>query len=524
VSKKKNLVLAVAIAMSGWVVQAGLAFAQTAPAQSDMVDRFYRGRAVVNAAAQAAGGAQALRGITAISYVAVGDVSNDIQGYRAKNIGNPETDGAQRVVSKFDFAGSRFHQLIQQSFKSGMDSEFATIWRGGTQYALRYVSHEYTEQANAPSPFGPGGPVMVASRWVPPIVLSRALQNFRSISWAGEGAVAGEAADIVEMSFDEATRFRVYVTKSDRKVRRVEAVAPDPVSADDVSVAEFSGDQTVSGVVFPARIVASRRGAPTLKLALRNVEVNPKFADTDFAPPAEFKLVKEDAQVKTTQVAGRVYEVSGLAGGTYQVPFVVMDDFVVAYEAPLGVGPTRQVMGEIKKVAGDKPIKYVVISHFHNDHSGGVGAYADAGVTVLSSEENRQVLLQYAQARSQFQGQEGRRPDVTVKFEAVPEGGFEIVDKAGGKLRVIDFAGNSHVEHMLALHDPQSRVVMGADHYIPAVLWNPTFEKFASWLRDEDNAVDMVTGVHHRPISRADLLQKASSRKGETKRRVKWPK
>lgn len=494
-----------------------------APARGEMVDRFYRGRAVIMEAVQAAGGAQALRAMTAISYVAAGDVSNDIQGYSAARIGNPGRDGGLRVVSRLDFSGARFYQLIQQHYDSGYDSAFATIWRAGTQYAPRWVPRDYTQTENAPSPFAAGGPVMVASRWLPPVILQRALQNFRSVAWVGEGALAEGPADIVELSFDEATRFRVHVARASHLIRRVEAIAPDPIVADDVSIAELGGEQTIAGLVFPTEIRALRRGAPTQSLRLTDIAINPTFADADFSPPEGFTLAPAETQVHATQISGRVYEVSGLAGGTYQVPFVVMDDFVVAYEAPLGIAQTRQVIAEIRRVAGDKPIRYVVISHFHADHAGGVGAYVEAGATVLSSAENEAVLRTYAASnRPQFQGQEGPRSDLTMQFQAVPENGYDIVDGAGSRLRIVDFAGTSHVDHMLALFDPATGVFMGADHYIQAVLWNPSFERTARWVRNNGD-VGTLLGVHVRPMSRADYLGAAQSRRGEPRSgRIVW--
>ena len=67
-------------------------------ARPDMVDRFYRGRAVVNAAVAATGGAQAIRGVVGLSYVVQGDLSNDIQGYAASRVGDPARDGSLRVL------------------------------------------------------------------------------------------------------------------------------------------------------------------------------------------------------------------------------------------------------------------------------------------------------------------------------------------------------------------------------------------------------------------------------------------
>jgi glyoxylase-like metal-dependent hydrolase (beta-lactamase superfamily II) len=490
---------------------ASLALAQTgAPPPDDLVDRFSKGRAVIAKAVQAAGGAQALRGLNAVSYTLEGDIFNDIQGHSPLRIGNPERDSRQRIVNRIDWAGSRFSQTVTQTAESGFNSRFATIWREGTSWSPRWIPRDYVQTGNSPSPFQAAGAVMVSSRWLPPVILKRALQNQRSVNWIASGLIGAEATDIVDFSFDEATRFRLHVIQASGRIARVETLAPDPVSADDASIADFEGDQVVAGLHFPTRIRASRRGFVNQDFAMSAVTVNPVFAPADFAVPDGFtRLPDSPAQLKTTQVSGRVYEISGLAGGNYQVPFVVMDDFVVAYDAPLGIPQTRQVIAEIRKVAGSKPIRYVVVSHFHADHAGGVGAYAEEGTKILSSANSRAVLEAYARNnRSRLQGQEGPKSDLAISFEAIPPGGKTLLDAKGSKLEIVDLAGERHVDHMFALFDPQSRVLMTADHYIEAVSWNPTFARTANWVKNE-RRVDTLLGVHIRPLSRAELLARA---------------
>ena len=497
---------------------AGLARPPEPPAiraSSDLVDRFVRGSEAILAAVEAAGGAQALRGMTGLCYALQGGVYNDIQGFSAARIGDPVRDSVQRIENCLDIKGARFAQTVEQKAESGFDSRFGLYWRDGVQIASRAVSAEYNRTENSPSPFGAAGAFMVSSRWLPPVILQRALQNLRSAAWIAEGKVDDSPADIVEFSFDEQVRFRLYITRDRRAIRRVETMAPDPLSGDDASIAFLSGAQTIGGVVFPERVIALRRGAPNQDFAMRDIMVNPSLDDTEFAPPADYVAVESPAgPPRAHHVAGRVYEVRGLAGGTYQAPFIIMDDFVIAYEAPLGLPATRQVIAEIRRVAGDKPIRYVVVSHFHADHAGGIGAYAEIGATVLSAEENRGVLERYAiHNRPRLQGQSGPQPEARIVFEAVPPAGRMIVDAAGNGLEIVEFADNSHVESMLALFDRQSGVFMGADHHINAVAWNPTFERTADWVRRESEAT-LILGVHDRLMSREAFLNRARLRPG----------
>ena len=59
-----------------------------------------------------------------------------------------------------------------------------------------------------------------------------------------------------------------------------------------------------------------------------------------------------------------------LAGGTHHSVLVEMKDYVVVVEGPQNDERAIAVIAEVKKLAPTKPIKYVVNSHHHFDHSG----------------------------------------------------------------------------------------------------------------------------------------------------------
>ena len=66
-----------------------------------------------------------------------------------------------------------------------------------------------------------------------------------------------------------------------------------------------------------------------------------------------------------------------------------MKDYLIVVEAPLGDLRSMAVMGEVKKLVPNKPIKYLVNTHHHFDHSGGIRAYAAEGITIVTHEVNR---------------------------------------------------------------------------------------------------------------------------------------
>jgi glyoxylase-like metal-dependent hydrolase (beta-lactamase superfamily II) len=64
-------------------------------------------------------------------------------------------------------------------------------------------------------------------------------------------------------------------------------------------------------------------------------------------------------------------------------------DFVVVVEAPLNEKRSIAVIDEVHRLIPDKPIRYLVNTHDHFDHAGGMRTYAAEGATIVTSSQNR---------------------------------------------------------------------------------------------------------------------------------------
>jgi glyoxylase-like metal-dependent hydrolase (beta-lactamase superfamily II) len=89
-------------------------------------------------------------------------------------------------------------------------------------------------------------------------------------------------------------------------------------------------------------------------------------------------------EIKTTKVAGNLYTVEGQGGviGALVGPdgiFLVDSQF-----APL----TDRIVAALKQIS-DRPIRFLVNTHLHGDHTGGNENFAKLGVTVLARDELR---------------------------------------------------------------------------------------------------------------------------------------
>jgi hypothetical protein len=70
-------------------------------------------------------------------------------------------------------------------------------------------------------------------------------------------------------------------------------------------------------------------------------------------------------------------------GGWHNTLVVATNDTLVVFEAPGDDGLSNGIIDAAAKKYPGKPVKYVVLTHRHIDHTGGIRAYAAAGATIV---------------------------------------------------------------------------------------------------------------------------------------------
>ena len=89
------------------------------------------------------------------------------------------------------------------------------------------------------------------------------------------------------------------------------------------------------------------------------------------------------------QLADGVYL---LGGGTHNSIAIEFKDFIAVFEAPLNEARSLAVIEEIVRLIPGKPIRWVVNSHQHFDHAGGLRAYMHIGATIVTHVEELRLL------------------------------------------------------------------------------------------------------------------------------------
>ena len=102
--------------------------------------------------------------------------------------------------------------------------------------------------------------------------------------------------------------------------------------------------------------------------------------------------LSQSTDFDVTQVANGVYAVIAKPGVASNGAFIVNQDDVVVVDTQLRPSWAREIIAEIKKVT-DKPVRYVINTHWHRDHVQGNQAYVAAfgtGVTIIQQTLTRE--------------------------------------------------------------------------------------------------------------------------------------
>ena len=261
------------------------------------------------------------------------------------------------------------------------------------------------------------------------------------------------------VSFAEPGRFRaVAYINADGMVERVESVLPNPVMGDTRVVTRYLDYRDYGGVKFPSRIVQEQGGFPVLDLNVTQVQPNAPVA---IEVPANVPSFAERAA--SEKVADGVWF---LAGGSHNSVLIEMKDHLILVESPLYDGRALAVFAEAKRLVPGKPIRFVINSHHHFDHSGGLRAAVAEGATLVTSEQARpwfeQVLANPNSIRPDAMQTSGRRASVLgVSGERSYTDGDRTV-----RIYMID--DSVHARGFMMVWLPKERLLVEADAYTPA--------------------------------------------------------
>lgn len=347
------------------------------------------------------------------------------------------------------------------------------------------------------------GPRWIAERthqlWITPHgVIKAAQRNKAAVRANGRGSA---------ISFTEPGRFTATAfVDAQGLVERVESTTTDPVLGETRAVTTYSDYRDYGGVKFPARVRQTQGGHPVLDLTVRDVQPNAAAA---IQVPDNVRNYSE--RVTADKVADGIWFI---AGGSHNSVLIEMKDHVVLVEAPLNDGRMIPVLTEVKKLAAGKPIRYVVNSHGHFDHSGGLRTVVAEGATVVTQAQSQAYFQRAFTTPNRIAPdrltQSGKKPS----FLAV--GRKHTLADGARRIDLYHVADSHHTDTFLLVHLPKERLLIEADSFTPSppntpppATPNANHTNLIENLERLKLDVERILPLHGRVVPLADLYTAA---------------
>jgi glyoxylase-like metal-dependent hydrolase (beta-lactamase superfamily II) len=397
-----------------------------------------------------------------------------IVGNVSKALGADTLKTVQYSATGFDYAigqnpngNAPWPKFIEKSYTRGIDFDSRTSRvdrvrmqgenppRGGGQQPI-VGEQAQTNVVGADAPW-----VQQLEIWMMPHGFVRAAAARAATL---EKAPGGAKQTVISFVGDNKAPVKAFVDDKNL-ITRVETLIDHPVLGDMPFEAIYSDYKDVGGgVQFPMHIVQRQGGHPIFDLRLSDVKVNTPVntqapqgrggAPAAAAAPANPPAVSE-------KIGDGVY----LITGGYTVIAVDFKDYIALVESGQTEARALAVIAEAKRLIPNKPIRYVINTHSHFDHAGGLRAFVAEGSTILTHESNKAYLEKVLSL-----------PHTLNPDKAQSSGKKPIVEGMGDKKVLTDgthvielyrLQNFLHHDGMIVAYLPKEKAILEADGYNP---------------------------------------------------------
>ena len=327
-------------------------------------------------------------------------------------------------------------------------------------------------------------------------------------------------------------KYKVIGTIEDNFVAQTETWIPNPVAGDLRITHEYDEWKDFGGVKMwtedHSHFIEAYQ-ADNRQFRIANARANVKVAPETFAvPPDVSQATRPAVRVESRQLAPGVWL---LGGGTHNSVLVEFRDFVTVVEAPQNDERSQAVVAEVRRLVPNKPIRYVVNTHYHWDHSGGLRGLVAAGAQIVTHDRNAEYYdrVMFRRERKLMPDSLSQREDLlgvftNPQFVRIGNQGF-IHDRrplSTDITKTMEFFNigtgsppySNHNEFFLVAYLPAEGILINADLYSPppqgASLPSPTPEGVAALghiIKEFNLKVTQHVPIHGEPGSHEQFLK-----------------
>ena len=339
----------------------------------------------------------------------------------------------------------------------------------------------------------------------PPVLVHLALQEGSSVSNLRQEA----GQNVVDITSAAGQTFTMHVDPETGFPSKIVSAGYQPNLGDVTLTTEFANYEATAGLAGFETILTLPRGITSyvdtfvvsrLRVAVsidQEIEDLSAPEDARSAPPAEFQ-----ASVQVEDVTSGVWL---LGGQSHHSVLIEFDEYLVLVEAPQNEARALAVIAQARELQPDKPLRYVVNTHHHFDHSGGIRAAVAEGLTIVTHEVNGPFIEEIVSRPHTAHPDALARNAQPLTLELVTRD--EVYELSDGRrtLQLVRIFEDEHAAGILMGYLPRERILIEADAYSPSSNAAPFAANLLKNVNDMNWRVDRIVPLHGSVVDFAEL-------------------
>ncbi len=304
-------------------------------------------------------------------------------------------------------------------------------------------------------------PIVVTANtpWVQQLEISMTPYGFLRAATGNNATVStktagGKKYTVLTFTGQNKAKVNGYINDQNM-VERVETWIDNAMLGDMLFDATYTGYKDFGGVKFPTKIVQKQGDYPILDLTV--TDVKPNVAVNIQAPPAP----APPPQTSSEKLGDGVY----LILGGYASLAVDFKDYIVVIEGPQSEERASAIIAEAKRLIPNKPIKYVVNTHAHFDHSSGLRTFVAEGATIITHQVNKPYFEKIFALPHSLNPDKLEQTKRKPSFETMTE--KKVLTDGNHVIELHHMTGIGHHDGLLMVYLPKEKILVEADAYNP---------------------------------------------------------
>jgi glyoxylase-like metal-dependent hydrolase (beta-lactamase superfamily II) len=254
-------------------------------------------------------------------------------------------------------------------------------------------------------------------------------------------------------------------------VERVETWLGENIMGDMHILATYTGWKDFGGVMAPSKIVQTRGGWPFFDVDVTAAKANPADVATLVPAPAGGRgggggRGPAPALVVTSEKLGDGLYRLTTGPGSYDSVIVEFKDYIMMLEAGQSIARGLAYVAETKKLIPNKPIRYVMNTHPHADHTGGLPVLVEEGATIITQKNNQEFLEKALNTPRTLLDDPLAKNPKKAKIEAVAE--KKVYSDGTRTVEFYHVAPVPHSNGLMVAYIPKEKILFQGDFSLPA--------------------------------------------------------